>query len=143
MKKKILSSLIAGAFIFGVGAANVQPVSADALDKVKEAKEKYDKFKDAKEKYDQARELFGKKNSDGSNRPAPSTDENGNPMPPPDKNSDGSNRPAPPTDENGNPMPPPDKNSDDNANAPRDKNSFDKAVEMKDRYDKAKELFNK
>ncbi|MBQ3335962.1 MAG: hypothetical protein IJG80_00995 [Selenomonadaceae bacterium] len=136
MKKKILSSLIAGAFVFGVGVANVQPVSADALDKAKEAKEKYDKFKDAKEKYDQARDMFGKKNSDGSNRPAPPTDENGQPISPPDKNSDGSNRPAPPTDENGQPMPPPDKNSDGS-------NSNDKFGAMKDRYDKAKELFKK
>ena len=61
MKKKFLSSLIVGAFVFGVGAANVQPVSADALDKVKDAKETYDKVKDAKEKYDKARDMFGKK----------------------------------------------------------------------------------
>ena len=116
MKKKILSGLIIGAFVFGVGAANVQPVDAASLDKVKEAKEKYDKAKDAKEKFDKARDMFGGKNSGDTDRPTPPTDENGNPMAPPDKNSDG------------------------NSN---DKNLFGKAADAKDKYDKAKELFKK
>ena len=84
--KKLLSGLLIGAFVFGVGAANVQPVSAASLDKVKEAKEKYDK---AKDKLDKANDMFGqKRDGDNSNRPEPPKDENGNPLPPPDKNSD-------------------------------------------------------
>ena len=120
MKKKLLSSLLIGAFVFGVGAANVQPVNAASLDKVKETKEKYDK---AKDKFGQMRD------GDNSNRPEPPKDSNGNPMPPPD--GDNSNRPEPPKDSNGNPI------------APPDKKDGDKLGEMKDKYDKAKDLFKK
>mgnify|MGYP006872988141 CR=1 FL=1 len=74
MKKKFLSSLLIGAFVFGVGAADVAQTQAATLDKVKETKEKYDK---AKDKFGQMRE------GDNSNRPEPPKDENGNPMPPP------------------------------------------------------------
>ena len=55
MNKKVLSALIIGAFVFGLGAGNIQPVSADSLDKVKEAKQKYD---NAKEKYDKEQDMF-------------------------------------------------------------------------------------
>ena len=81
MKKKILSSLLIGAFVFGLGAADVAQTQAASLDKVKEAKEKYDKAKDVQEKFGQMR------NGDKSNRPEPPKDENGNPMPPPDGNN--------------------------------------------------------
>ena len=132
MKKKILSSLLIGAFVFGVGAGNVE-VSASSLDKVKETKEKYDlvtnngyvytieaqldkvketkeKYDKAKDKFDKAQDMFGKNKSDGdnSNRPEPPKDANGNPMAPP--NGDNSNRPEPPKDANGNPMAPPNGN---------------------------------
>lgn len=135
MKKKLLSGLLIGAFVFGVGAGNVQPVDAASLDKAKEAKEKYDKTKD---KIDKAKDFFGQKqDGDSSNRPEPPKDENGNPMPPPD--GDNSNRPEPPKDENGNPMPPPDRNSDnDQLKAAKDK--YDSA---KDNIDKAKKIFKK
>lgn len=139
MKKKLLSGLLIGAFVFGIGAGSVQPVDAASLDKAKETKEKYDK---AKDKIDKAKDLFGqKKDGDNSNRPEPPKDENGNPMPPPDRNSDGdrSNPPEPPKNENGNPMPPPDKNSDNNQlQAMKDK--YDSA---KDNVDKAKKIFKK
>ena len=110
--KKILSGLLIGAFVFGLGAADVQPVSAASLDKVKETKEKYDKVKKTKDKIDKAQDIFGKNKKDGDN----------------------SNRPEPPKDENGNPIAPPDRNSDDN-------NSNDKFGGMKDKYNKAKEIF--
>ena len=107
--KKILSSLLIGAFVFGIGAANIQTMSAASLDKVKETKQKYDK---AKEKFY------------GTNRPEPPKDSNGNPMAPPDRNSDDSNRPELPKDSNGNPMAPPDRNSDDSnrPEPPKDSN---------------------
>ena len=44
MKKKIMSSLLIGAFVFGVSAANVQTVSASSPDKVKEISDSYDKI---------------------------------------------------------------------------------------------------
>ena len=71
--KKILTGLLIGAFVFGVGAANVE-VNASSIDKVKETKQKYDK---AKEKYDKIVD------DDKSKRPEPPKDSNGNPMPPP------------------------------------------------------------
>lgn len=139
MKKKLLSSLLIGAFVFGVGAANVQPVSAASLDKATEAKQKYDK---TKSKIDKTKSKIEQKlggdgtnfpqrpnrSGDSSNPPEPPKDENGNPMPPPDRDGDNSNRPEPPKDENGNPLPPPDKNSDKN-----------QLGDMKDRYDSAKD----
>ena len=107
MKKKILSGLLIGAFVFGLGAADVAQTQAASLDKAKEAKEKYDKAKDTYDKAKNTKEKFGQmRDSDKSNRPEPPKDENGNPMPPPN-DSDKSNRPEPPKDENGNPMPPP------------------------------------
>ena len=116
MHKKLLSSLLIGAFVFGVGAANVQPVSAASLDKVKEAKEKYDKAKDT---LDKAKGLFGQK-----------------------QNGDNSNRPEPPKDENGNPLPPPDK-QDGNKNGDSLSGLKDKYDSAKDKYKTAKELFKK
>ena len=144
MHKKLLSSLLIGAFVFGVGAANVQPVSAASLDKVKEAKEKYDKAKDT---LDKAKGLFGQKqNGDNSNRPEPPKDENGNPLPPPDKqDGDDSNRPEPPKDENGNPLPPPDKKDGSQFGDVKDKlsDAKDKYDSAKDKYNTAKGLFKK
>ena len=114
MNKKFLSGLLIGAFIFGLGAADVQPVNAATADKVKETKQKYDK---AKDKFGQMRP--DRNSGDSSNRPEPPKDENGNFMPPPDRNSgDNSNRPEPPKDENGNFMPPPDRNNGDSSNRP-------------------------
>ena len=101
--KKFLSGLIVGAFVFGLGAADVQPVSADSLDKVKEAKQKYDKAKDT---FDKAKDTFGKNKSGDKTPPEPPKDSDGKPMPPPDKNSSDSNRPEPPKDSDGKPMPP-------------------------------------
>ena len=84
MKKKILSGLLIGAFVFGVGAMNVKPVNASSLDKVAETKDKFDQNK---QKFDKTKDKFGQaRDSDKSNRPTPPTDENGNPMPPPDRN---------------------------------------------------------
>ena len=83
MTKKFLSGLLVGAFVFGLGAADVQIASADSLDKVKEAKQKYDKAKDT---FDKAQDAFGKNKSGDKNPPEPPKDSNGNPMPPPDRN---------------------------------------------------------
>ena len=88
--KKLLTGLLIGAFVFGLGAADIQPVSASSSKDVKEAKQKIDK---AKEKVDKTQEKF---NKNDKNPPEPPKDANGNPMAPPDRNSDDSNRPAPP-----------------------------------------------
>ena len=103
MKRKIMSSLLIGAFVFGVSAANVQTVSASSPDKVKEISDSYDK-------------IFV---SDKSKRPEPPKDKDGKPLPPP--NFDGKNRPEPPKDKDGNPLPPP---TDENGNPlpPPDRN---------------------
>lgn len=78
MKKKILSGLLIGAFVFGLGAADVAQTQAASLDKAKEAKEKYDKAKDT----------FGQmRDGDNSNRHEPPKDKDGKPMPPPDDNN--------------------------------------------------------
>ncbi len=107
MKKKFLSGLLIGAFIFGLGAADVAQTQAASLDKAKEAKEKYDRAKDT---YDRAKDTFEQmRDGDNSNRPEPPKDKDGKPMPPPD--GDNSNRPEPPKDSNGKPMPPPDDNN--------------------------------
>ena len=79
MKKKILSGLIIGAFVFGLGAADIQTACAASFDKVKETKDKYDK---TKEKFDKTKEIF-----DGKTPPEPPKDSDGKPMAPPDRNS--------------------------------------------------------
>ena len=84
--KKILSGALIGAFVFGISAGNIQPVSAAS---VKDAKTTLDKYDKAKDKFDGARDKFNRNNSDGNNPPEPPKDENGNPLPPPDRNSDG------------------------------------------------------
>ena len=95
MNKKFLSGLIIGAFEFGLGTADIQPVNAASSN--------------TQQKYD----------SKNSNRPEPPKDKDGNPMAPPDRNNgDNSNRPEPPKDKEGNPMAPPDRNSGDNSNRP-------------------------
>ena len=81
MKKKFLSGLIIGAFVFGLGAADVQTACAASFDNAKEAKDKFDKTKD---KFDKAKDKF-----DGKTPPEPPKDSNGNYMPPPDKNFNG------------------------------------------------------
>ena len=102
MRKKLLSGLLIGTFVFGVGAINdIQPVNAVTPDKVREAKDKYDR---ARDRFDQVTD------GNNSNRPEPPKDENGNPLPPPNFNGDSSNRPEPPKDENGNPIAPPAEN---------------------------------
>ena len=128
---KLLSGLLIGAFVFGVGAADLQPASAASISDAKAAKDKFDKskkkFDQTKDKADKTRDKF-----DGKNPPEPPKDENGNPMPPPDKqDGDNSNRPEPPKDKNGNPLPPPDM-----------KNGK-KFSDTKDKFDKAKEVFSK
>ncbi len=137
MHKKLLGGLLIGAFVFGVGATNVQPVSAASLDKAVEAKEKFDK----------AKGLFGQKqDGDNSNRPEPPKDENGNPLPPPDRqDGDSSNRPEPPKDENGNPLPPPGNKDGSQFGDIKDKlsDAKDKYDSAKDKYKTAKELFKK
>lgn len=105
MKKKILSSMLIGAFIFGVSAANIQTVSASSPEK--EIGGTYDK-------------IFV---SDSSNRPEPPKDKDGNPIAPPNFNGDNSNRHEPPKDKDGNPIAPPNFNGD-NSNRhgpPKDK----------------------
>ena len=105
--KKILAGALIGAFIFNVGVINSASATSIPIDKAPV----------------QAQDN-NKNNSDMKNPPEPPKDENGNPMPPPDKNksdnnknnSDMKNPPEPPKDENGNPMPPPDKKSDNNKN---------------------------
>ena len=84
--KKILSGALIGAFVFGISAGNIQPVSAAS---VKDAKTTLDKYDKAKDKFDGARDKFNRNNSDSNNPPEPPKDENGNPLPPPDKNSNG------------------------------------------------------
>ena len=84
--KKFLTALFIGAFVFGVGATNIQTANAESpLDKIKETQDKLDKqkkkFDEQKDKFDKAREQFG---GDNSNRPEPPKDENGKPMAPPD-----------------------------------------------------------
>lgn len=85
--KKLLTGLLIGAFVFGLGAADIQPVSASSSKDYKETKQKIDK---AKEKVDKTQDKFDK---DGKNPPEPPKDSNGNPMPPPDKDKDGKNPP--------------------------------------------------
>ena len=96
--KKLLTGLLIGAFVLGLGAADIQPVSAASVKDLKEAKEKVDKAKEkvdkVKDKVDKAKDKF---NKDDKNPPEPPKDSNGNPMAPPDRNNDDSNRPAPPT----------------------------------------------
>ena len=81
---KLLSGLLIGAFVFGVGAADLQPASAASISDAKAAKDKFDKskkkFDQTKDKADKTRDKF-----DGKNPPEPPKDKNGNPMPPPDK----------------------------------------------------------
>ena len=89
--KKLLTGILIGAFVFGLGAADIQPVSASSSKDYKETKQKIDK---AKEKVDKTQEKF---NKNDKNPPEPPKDANGNPMAPPDRNNDDSNRPAPPT----------------------------------------------
>ena len=79
--KKLLTGLLIGAFVFGLGAADIQPVSASSSKDYKETKQKIDK---AKEKVDKTQDKFDK---DGKNPPEPPKDSNGNPMPPPDRNN--------------------------------------------------------
>ncbi|MBR3746675.1 MAG: hypothetical protein IKP64_01365 [Selenomonadaceae bacterium] len=112
--KKFLTALFIGAFVFGVGATNIQTANAESpLDKIKETQDKLDKqkkkFDEQKDKFDRAREQFS---GDKSDRPEPPKDENGNPLPPPDRDGDNSNRPEPPKDANGNPMAPPNHDGD-------------------------------
>ena len=108
--KKFLTALFIGAFVFGVGATNIQTASAANSDRAKETHDQFDKQK--------------KHDGDKSNRPEPPKDSNGNPMPPPNFDGDSSNRPEPPKDSNGNPMPPPnfDGDSSNRPEPPKDSN---------------------
>ena len=115
MKKKILSSLLIGAFVFGLGAADIQPVSAETPAKINLSTPP----EPPKDKDGNPMAPHDRNNGDNSNRPEPPKDKDGNPIAPPDKNNgDNSNRPEPPKDANGNPMAPPDKNNGDNSNRP-------------------------
>lgn len=106
--KKILTAILIGSFVFGVGATNF--VSAKSI-----ISDSY--------KYADGRDSHADKNMqshDGKNPPEPPKDSNGNPLPPPDKKDgdnmkhDGQNPPEPPKDSNGNPLPPPDKKDGEN-----------------------------
>ena len=55
--KKLLTGLLIGAFVFGLGVADIQPVSASASKDYKETKQKIDK---AKEKVDKAQDKYDK-----------------------------------------------------------------------------------
>lgn len=70
--KKLLSGLLIGAFVFGIGAVDIQPACAASVEKVKDTLKNH--------------------NGDNSNRPKLSTDDNGKPMAPPNHNGDNSNR---------------------------------------------------
>ena len=90
--KKFLSTLVIGAFVFGVGVTSVQPVSAASIDKAKEAKENFYK---SKQKFDKSKHQFDQmRDGDSMERPKPPTDKDGKPLPPP-------------TDKDGKPLPPP------------------------------------
>ena len=75
--KKILTGMLIGAFVFGVGFSDVSAAN--------------DKSKDTKAQ--QTTEMKKPpQNSDGKNPPEPPKDSNGNPLPPPDRqNSDNQN----------------------------------------------------
>ncbi len=92
--KKLLSGALIGAFVFGISAGSLQPVSAASFDDAKKISDAKDKFNSAKDKFNSARDKFGSRNSDSNTPPEPPKDADGNPMPPPDKDS--SDRPAPP-----------------------------------------------
>lgn len=129
--KKILSGALIGAFAFGIGASGIQSASAASLGDTK-------KITDAKDKFESVRDKFnGARNSDSTNPPEPPKDENGNPLPPPDRNSDDTNRPEPPKDENGNPLPPPNKNSG-SSTLDDLKDKANQARDAKEKYDKTK-----
>lgn len=93
--KKFLTALLIGAFVFGVGTADMNFASAKSAEKTvsTQAKDK------AQQKLD---------GDDMKKPPEPPKDSNGNPLPPPDKdkNSDGKDRPEPPKDSDGNHQPP-------------------------------------
>ena len=133
--KKILSAMIMGAFIFSVSASSVDVASAASISDVKDAKTKYDR---AKDKIDDLKNGTSR-TGDKDKPPEPPKDENGNPLPPPDKkdgdndkrDGDNYNRREPPKDENGNSLPPRDK---------KDKTELDKA---KDKYDETKKDIDK
>ena len=113
--KKILSGALIGAFVFGISAGNIQPVSAASVKDAKTTLDKAkDKFDSAKDKYNDTKEKF-------------------------DKNSNGE-RPEPPKDENGNPLPPPEKNSDGKTTLDKAKDKYD---ETKDKYNGVKDKFNR
>ncbi|MBO4401371.1 MAG: hypothetical protein J5809_05950 [Selenomonadaceae bacterium] len=108
--KKLLSGALIGAFVFGISAGSIQPVSAASSDtkRISDTKDRYDS---AKDKHNSDRDKFnGSRNSDSNTPPEPPKDANGNPMAPPDKNSsNGNTPPEPPKDANGKPMAPPDE----------------------------------
>ena len=112
MNRKILGGLLIGAFVFGLGVSDVHPASASSANKVKG---KNEQMLDGNGMTSQTPPFA--RNGEGSNRPDPPKDKNGNPLPPPDRNGDNSNRPDPPKDKDGNYMPPPDRNGD-NSNRP-------------------------
>ena len=78
--KKILAGALIGAFIFGVGVADINLASANSA--------QIEKNSTDKKNPPQIKNDNNKNNSDMKNPPEPPKDENGNPMPPPDKNSD-------------------------------------------------------
>ena len=74
--KKILTGAVIGAFIFGISASSIQPVSAA---QGKGQNPKFEEFDNNRNNDD--------KNSNGQNPPEPPKDSNGKPLPPPDKNN--------------------------------------------------------
>lgn len=118
MNRKILGGLLIGAFVFGLSASDVHPVSASSSNEVKGKNEQMlDGNGMTRQVPPSAR------NGDNSNRPEPPKDKDGNPLPPPNFNGDSSNRPEPPKDKDGNPMAPPNFNgaSSNRPEPPKDK----------------------
>ena len=129
--KKILASAVIGAFVVGVSANNLQPVSA-AIPEI--AKNDLNIL------------------SNNQKPPEPPKDSNGKPLPPPNHN--GQKPPEPPKDSNGNPLPPPNQSTnnksalvkyavDIDAAKEKGKTTLDKAKDAKKKYDKAKKIADK
>ncbi len=91
--KKVLTGALIGAFIFGVSASSIQPVSAASS---RDAEITFDKQGKTKNKFERTRnEMAGNdRNTDGKNPPEPPKDSNGNPIAPPDRNNNDNDRNA-------------------------------------------------
>ncbi len=82
--RKILTGILIGAIVFGANLAGMEPVSASSASDYKIAKQKIEK---SKKKIEKEREKLGQSKNSDEKPPEPPKDENGRPLPPPDKNS--------------------------------------------------------